>query len=292
VSPSRSGVAVTAALVGAASYAWLARGPTSLYAEYRRRAAALPTGRVGPSLVDADLADLPTPVRTYVRRSGAVGRPRVTTLRARIHGRIRSGVDAPWMPFTGEQVDRFGPTPTRLFRIDASRAGLPVDVLHVYDGGSATMRVRLCSLVPLVAATGEQLHHTETVTVFNDLCVLAPAALVDAPIAWEVLDAHRVRGTYAVRDERVRADLVFDDAGDLVDFVSDDRRRLAPDGVSSTVQRWSTPLGPYRSFGGRRIAASGDGCWHAGGDEGTFAYIEFAVDDIRYDGDARVAPAG
>ena len=38
------------------------------------------------------------------------------------------------------------------------------------------MRVRLLSLIPMVDASGPDLRRKETVTVFNDLCLLAPGA--------------------------------------------------------------------------------------------------------------------
>ena len=34
------------------------------------------------------------------------------------------------MPFTGKQVNTYGPRPQRVFIMDATRSGLPVTVLH------------------------------------------------------------------------------------------------------------------------------------------------------------------
>lgn len=117
---------------------------------------------------------------------------------------------------------------------------------------------------------------------FNDLCVLAPAALVDAPIAWETIDSQHVRGTFTRGAQTVTALLVFNDRHELIDFVSDDRTRASRDGQRFVAQRWSTPLRSYRSFGASRIATIGEGRWHAPDPEGQFTYIEFQVDDIVY----------
>ncbi|RYV51323.1 DUF6544 family protein [Pengzhenrongella frigida] len=162
---------------------------TSFRAEHRRRTeAALREQLAGAVVTEADLARLPGLVAAHVRRSGAVGHPRVVSFRARVHGRIRAGSTAPWMTFTGEQVNTCGPQPSRVFIMKARMFGLPVDVLHVFAGPAASMRVRLCSLVPMVNAAGPDLRRAETVTVFNDLCVLAPAALVDAAVVWDAVD--------------------------------------------------------------------------------------------------------
>lgn len=171
------------------------QGPGSYRAEFRIRArAALAGSLTEPVVHESDLAWLPNLVASYVRRSGAVGQPRVSSLHAHISGRIRSGAASRWMTFQGEQVNTFGPNPSRIFFIDATMLGLPVDVLHTFVGPSARMRVRAGSLLRVVDASGPEMDQGETVTVFNDLCVLAPSALIDAPISWQPIDSHQVRG--------------------------------------------------------------------------------------------------
>ena len=231
---------------------------------------------------ESDLAHLPEPVATFVRRSGALGKPRVTNFHAYIHGRIRAGADKAWMSFTGEQVNTYGPEPSRLFFMDATMFGLPVDVLHAFVGPSATMRVKACSLVPMVNARGPALDRAESVTLLNDLCVLAPAALIDAPITWQPVDAHHVRALFTNGAHTVTAELVFNDDFDLVDFVSDDRQRASLDGKKLTPVRWSTPVRDYRMLDSRRVSIKGEARWDAPDPEGEFAYLEFNLDSITY----------
>jgi hypothetical protein len=279
-----AGTAANILLLIAAGYGCVSQGPRSFRAEYRRRCAAAlaavpsPTGAV----TDADLAHLPPAVAAYLRRSGAVGRPRVGSFHAVIHGRIRSGPSTRWMAFTGEQLNTVGPHPHRLFLMDATLLGLPVDVLHVFDDRSATMRVRACSVLPMADAAGAEADRAETVTLFNDLCVLAPAALVDAPVTWQTLDDHRVRGSYTIGGQTVTAELVFNDDDDLVDFVSDDRLRAAPDGKTFVRQGWSTPIRTRTFLGERQVGVMGEARWHAPQPEGVFTYLEFHADDITY----------
>lgn len=270
-------VLVLVAVLGFASL-----GPTSLHAAYADRAdELLATIPANQRIVSgSDLAALPGPVATYVRRSGAIGKPRVTGFYATVRGRIRSGPDTAWMPFSGHQLDVFGPEPQRLFYINATRSGLPITVFHDYDANTATMRGRVAGLVQVIDASGPEMDQGETVTVFNDLVVFAPAALIDAPIAWEPIDDAHVRATYTVGDQTVTAELVFNDAGDLVDFVSQDRFQSSEDGKSFASMPWSTPLQRYREIRHRRLATTGEGLWHA--PDGTFAYIDFSVDDITY----------
>jgi hypothetical protein len=236
-----------------------------------------------PTAAASQNAPAATPVAVVISQVVIVSSwadARAMNLCAQFHGRIRSDPTKPWMTFTGEQINTYGPRPRRLFSMDATMHGLPVDVLHVLVDGTATMRVRAWSMVTMVNAAGPEMDKAETVTLFNELCVLAPAALVDAPVTWHVLDANHVDGTYTNGDNIVTAQLVFDDHHDLVDFVSDDRLAASSDGRSFTPQRWSTPISAYHDIGTRRVATSGQGRWHA--PKGDDAYLEYNLDHITY----------
>jgi hypothetical protein len=104
------------------------------------------------------------------------------------------------------------------------------------------------------------LTRTETVTVLNDMAIMAPAALIDPAIRWRQIDDLQVEATFTDGPNEVRAVLVFDATGALANFWSDDRPALDADGVTLQPQRWSTPVGAYRSKGsaGSRHAAGPD----------------------------------
>jgi hypothetical protein len=185
------------------------------------------------------------------------------------------------MPFTGKQLNTFGAHPRRVFFMDATRSGLPVTVLHEFADTTATMRVKVVSLFTVVDAAGPQMNRGETVTVFNDLVVLAPGAIIDAPVRWTAIDSQHVRGVFT-DGPTVTAVLTFNAQHDLVDFRSEDRSRASSDGKSFTAQGWSTPLSKTTTAGGRRVMKVGAGRWHAPPPEGTFTYVELNLDHIAY----------
>ncbi len=276
-------VANVIVLVGVV-YGFASDGPLGFRSAYLREVRERLEQPVSPQPVtEADLAALPEAVRRYLRLTGAVGQPRVDHFRATWKGRIRASANDPWMAFTAQQHN-FPGEAARFFFMDATRAGLPVDVFHAFQGHSASMRVRLLSLVPLVNASGPEMDQTETVTLFNDLCLLAPGALIDPAIRWEELDARSVHAHYTVGSNTISAVLTFNGAGELVDFVSDDRFRASSDGRHFARQRWSTPVGDYRSFGPRRASTRGEGRWHS--PEGEFVYIDLELLDLEINGDA------
>lgn len=277
-SDAKAGTVVNLVLLGAATWTFAAHGPWGLRAEGRRVEAAARTASLdrrddgaGAVLHADDIRHLPEPIVRYLRRSGAVGAARPVGFRATWRGRIRGGPDEPWMTFVAEQQNTVDP-PSRVFFMDARRGPFPVDVLHRYDEAEASMRVRLLSLFPMVAADGPGLHRTETVTFLNDLALLAPGALVRPSMKWSAIDATSARVRFAVGADTVSAILFVDEAGDLVDFVSDDRAMALPGGGAFERRPWSTPLEGHGPAGPFRLPGGGRGIWRL--DDGDFVYIE------------------
>lgn len=272
-------IANVIALVGVA-FGFFSQGPWSLRAEYDRDVAqGLRRAAVMPLVTEADLAHLPDVVQGYLRLSGAVGQPAVRNFRARFHGQIRSGKEAPWMPLTGEQYN-FYDQPSRLFFMNASRWGLPFQAFHQFIGPSARMRVKVLSAVTVVDAEGPEMDEAETVTLFNDLCLLAPGALIDGRIGWQQLRPQVVSATFTNLSHTVRAVLSFNDRAELTEFVADGRGALAADGKSFVRMRWSTPVGDYRAFGAHRLMSHGEAIWHP--PDGGYSYLRFELDEIEY----------
>jgi hypothetical protein len=291
-SDASAGTAANFVVLLAAVYGFVSVGPRSLAAEWESRAqrAIARLDATNGLVTEADLSALPPLVAEHVRRSGAVGKPRVTNFSAIIHGRIRGGQDEPWMTFTGRQLNTYGSTPERLFLINAAKAGLPVAVLHVFDSDGATMRAKVLSLITVLDGSGPDADRAETVTLFNDLVLLAPSALINAPIRWTQIDDLRVRGSFTNGAQTVAADLIFSPGHELVDFISDDRLRSSPDGATFIRQRWSTPIRAYTQLGERRVVAEGEARWHAPAPEGEFTYLEFHLDDLTYNLDSQPKP--
>ena len=278
-SDAKFGTLANLLLLVGALYGFASRGPWSLRADYERCFPLAGPGTSAEVLTEADLAPLPESVQRYVRAAGVVGQPRIRNFRATWKGRIRSSAKSPWMIFTAKQLNTFDPL-RRFFLMDATMKGLPVDVLHVFDQRGATMRVKLLSVVPMVDAKGPELTRAETVTIFNDLCILAPGALVSPRITWEPIDTHAVLARFTLEAHSIRAELRFNDQGELVNFISEDRSAGSPDGTTFTRMRWSTPLGNYAKVGPARVATRGDAFWHP--DSGAFAYGEFELTSLAY----------
>ena len=235
--------------------------------------------RALPPLTEADLASLPPPVVRFLRRSGAVGRPRVDRVRVEWGARMWRRPGGAPMDAPAVQHSWFGERPARLFFMTARMLGLPVQVFHDYRGAEASMRVRVAALVDAANVSGEVLSRGETVTILNDMCFLAPATLVDPRLEWAPVDDRLARVTFRNGPHAVRAELVFDADGALVNFFSDDRPALV-DG-KLLPYRWSTPIADYREVDGRLLPRTGRAVYAY--PEGDFTYGDFEVRGLAYE---------
>lgn len=229
-------------------------------------------------LTAADTAHLPPVVQRYLEFVGAMDKPQVVNYRVRFSGALRNGPDDKWMPMTAYQQSFANPS-ARLFLIESSMFGIPFNALHRYVGPEATFRVRLASLLTVVDAYGAEMNKSETVTLLNDMFILAPATLIDRNILWEELDSLTVRATWTNAGNTVSAVVSFDNSGALVNFVSDDRSRTV-DGKTYEQLRWSTPMGDWREFDGRKLPVKGGAIWTLPG--GEFAYGRFELREVQY----------
>ena len=231
-----------------------------------------------PVVREEDLAYLPGPVRNYLHFVGAVGKPKVCNFRAEGTGSLKRSPGSRWMNIAVQQYNFFD-DPARLYYIRSSLFGIPFDGLHTYTGDHATMKINVAYFFPVVDAGGEKMTMSETVTLFNDMCLLAPATLIDKNILWETVDPLSVWARFTHNGITISAMLYFGENGELVRFVSDDRY-MSADGKTFARYQWSTPVGEYRDFNGRRIPVYGEAAWNL--PEGAFTYARFTLTDITY----------
>jgi hypothetical protein len=229
-------------------------------------------------VTEDDIEHLPEPVRKYLRYAGVVGKNRVRNAKFVFDGDFKMSPKQNWIRVRTEQYNFFDGL-TRIFYIKGKMMGIPVVGRDLYDEGKGHMLIRAAGLIPVADAKGPDMDTSGLVTMFNDMCLLAPATLIDRRIQWEPVDPLTARGTLEHSGKRVSATLHFNERGELVDFVTDDRY-YAPTGKTPRRVGWSTPARNYRDFAGLKIMSEGEGVWHF--EEGDFPYARFNLKQVEY----------
>ena len=168
---------------------------------------------------------------------------------------------------------------TRLFFMKAVMKGLPVAGFHRFINGDAFMDIRLLSLFKVQYQSGKEMGIAETVTFFNDMCCMAPATLIDQRIKWLDSDDNSVNAEFSNNGITISARLYFNDKGELVNFVSDDRYAAGENNIMKRL-RWSTPIKEYREVDGYKLPAYAEAIYSY--PEGDLCYGTFNLRLITY----------
>ncbi|MEI7661325.1 MAG: DUF6544 family protein [Bacteroidota bacterium] len=225
-------------------------------------------------LPEADIQPLPAPVKRYLHYVGAVNKPKLKNMRTVFNVQMR-GKGKEFANYTSEQYNFFG-EPTRLFFMKGKMFGLTVSGYHRFAEGAATMDIRLLGLVKVVNISGEVLNKTETVTLFNDMCFMAPATLIDKRINWREIDSNSAGATFTNHGISVTATLFFNEEGQLIDFASNDRTEV----TEMKQLPFTTPVSGYKNINGVVIWTNGEAVWEYPDEK--FTYGKFILKEIKY----------
>jgi len=229
-------------------------------------------------LTGQEITHLPACVQKYLTFTGAIGKSKTQNMCIEFDAEMyRKPGDKPMKSYS-VQYNFYGQY-SRLFLMKAGKMGIPFRALHVYTNEQASFQVKVAELFKVVDISGEELTKAETVTLLNDLCIFAPGSMTDSRLTWTELDALSAKVTLTNGKYVVSAMLCFNQAGELINFISDDRSALQDDGTMKQV-RWSTPISDYKEFEGRKVPTVGKTIWHY--PEGDFTYGVFTLKSIKY----------
>ncbi len=216
------------------------------------RAASAPSA----PLLAAELEALPEIVRAWVRRSGALGRPRPRVVHLRQRGEMQPTRGGRWMRFEAEQW--FTPTrPGFVWVADVKAA--PAVHLAGRDAlldGRGSMRIELFSLIPVVDARGSRVDQGAQIRYLAEM-VWLPAHATAPYLRWESIDATSARATLTLADDdAVSGVFTFTADGDLLSFTA---RRYR----EATLEDWriDVPQGGHGELGGLRLPLRASVTW-------------------------------
>lgn len=228
-------------------------------------------------LTENDISHLPDIVQKYLHYTRSVGQPKVKNFRAEFIGGMRSKPGDKYMKVQSVQYN-FYPANSRYFYMTATKMGLPATGLHQYRNETATFLVKMLNWFSVVDARGTKLDQAETVTVFNDMCFIAPATLIDKRINWLEVDSTTVKAVFSNGNISVSALLYFKENGELFNFLSNDR--FETDGEIYTSYPWETPVESFRLLNGYFLPGKASLIYKK--PEGDFTYGELEFKSVKY----------
>ena len=134
------------------------------------------------------------------------------------------------------------------------------------------MDIRLFGLLHVVKKAGKDIDQAETVTFFNDMCLMDRDTLSEKRITWQAIDSNSAKATFTNHAISISAILSFNEQGQLIDFISNDR--------DVNHYPFSTPVSNYKNIKGINIMTYGETIWHY--PDGKFVYGKFNFKEVEY----------
>lgn len=225
----------------------------------RRRWSAL--SRVTPASKRFDVdqtANLPEPVRRWLRHAIAVDTPLWTMVELTMRGHIKIGT---WREFSARQI--LVPGSGFIWTATARIAGLPVTGFDRYSDGTGRMRWRILGLVPVQSAVGPDITRSAAGRLAAESICWMPTAF--HTMAWQAAPSH----DDAVATQRLGAHLEsvainVDQSGQLTDIRM--TRWGNPDGTGFGDHPFGAVVEAERCFGPVTIPSSIRAGWWWGTD--------------------------
>ncbi|MES1243628.1 MAG: DUF6544 family protein [Acidobacteriota bacterium] len=226
------------------------------------------------------LAGLPAPVVRYFEFALTPGQPLIRTARIEHAGEFRSGLDAPWAPFTS--VQHFSADPPG-FVWDAAIHMSPILTVRVRDGyfqGAGSMQARIASLIPVVNAEGGRELAEGALQRWLAESVWFPTALLPRKgLTWEPIDETCARATLTDSGVSVSFEFRFGEEGEVVGVYTPARYRDV-DGKPVPTP-WAGSFRSYGRVGAVRVPNEGEVAWIL--PEGRLSYWRGRIVRLEYD---------
>jgi hypothetical protein len=228
---------------------------------------------------EEDITGLPLPVKNYFRYCGYIGTPKMSNIKI-----IYQDVDFSFSkgkPIT--KIDytqyNFVSKPIRIAYIDSSMYAIPFEGLDSYKDGKGSMKGVLAKLFPLFNQTGENMDKSSLVNCLSE-CLIIPNVALQDYIVWEEIDDSHAKATISYYGITASGIFTFNQNGEMLAFITDDREATSTDGKSEKV-KWSVVVSGYMETNGIKKPTVFQAIWHY--DDSDFTYFDGKDITIKFD---------
>ncbi|CCO07084.1 conserved hypothetical protein [Desulforamulus hydrothermalis Lam5 = DSM 18033] len=140
------------------------------------------------------------------------------------------------------------------------------------------MRIKLLKFIGIADAKGREIDASALVTVLAE-CFLVPAYALQSYLRWTDIDQTTAKAEIAYNNTKVSGIFYFNEAGEFVRFVSDDRY-YTEKGREYKKMRWSVYADHYITRQGVRFPSLVKAVWHTSW--GDYEYFRGKINNIIF----------
>ncbi|WP_299336402.1 DUF6544 family protein [uncultured Psychroserpens sp.] len=226
---------------------------------------------------DSNIRHLPVPVQRWLKHSGVIGQERVSTVRLKQKGTMRTKPESQWMPFKAVQY------------FDVSKASFiwktKVNLTSLVQmqgcdkllGGEGEMLIKLAGFIPMVNQRKTPKINSGAMTRYLSEICWNPSAALEPYITWEAIDEVSARATFDLKEESVSGVFTFSPEGDIQSFSA---MRYFGGSNDATLEKWTIHMLSHASFNGISVPNKSKVVWQL--QEGDFHWLDLEVTVLEY----------
>jgi len=227
-----------------------------------------------------DIQSLPECIQKYMKYIGCIDKPKISNVHI-LFGETKHIKDPNSKPTDLRFCEQynFSEVPYRNFYMRGKMKGLSFEGKENYIEGNGNMHIKLLNILSVVNLKNKEIDESALVTYLAE-CALIPSGFLNKNIVWQTIDLNIVRATMTDQNNRVSGIFYFNEIGELIKFVSDDRYYITTENVFVKMQ-WVAEMGNYRLMNsGYKLSSFLKATWKL--PEGDFLYFDGQIKDVIY----------
>ncbi len=228
-------------------------------------------------LNETDIAQLPEPVKKWLRSSGSVGRRVISMgkVTQKAEMKIKPG-QKNWMQATATQYTTID-APAFIWTVDVRMNSLLSAVgIDKFENGRAAMTIKLNALVNIVNESGDKLNEGTLQRYLGEM-VWFPSLAISPYITWEQLDENSAIATMHYKGASGSGNFYFNANGEVAKFSA---LRYKENEEDAKRYEWTMHITDYKIFEGIKVPSKMTSTWKL--DEGDWTWLKLEVTGLTF----------
>lgn len=224
-----------------------------------------------------DIEHLPTPVKNWLKKAGAIDSESIHTARSKQTALVRLDKTTDnWLPLEADQYFTVN-EPGFLWKAKFKIAPF----IHIvgkdkYHHGKGQMLIKFQSLLTIADATGYEIDQGSLVRYLAEIVWVPTAALAEY-ITWEEIDQQSSKATIDFEGVSATGVFTFDDDGNPIHFVAD---RYGEFDGKFMMQPWSIKMHDHQFVNGFKVPFKAEITWKL--DSGDYTWYSLELKELEF----------
>ena len=228
-------------------------------------------------ITNTDIAELPEPVQSWIRSTGIIGRPAITS--ACLHQKASMKMkpeQQDWYSAGAIQYTTMNP-PAFIWTVNMKMMPMVnIKGRDKYVEGKGEMLIKMNSLINVVNEKGTRMDEGTLQRFLGEL-VWYPSLALSPYISWEAIDKTSAKATMTYKGTTGSGTFYFNGEGDFVKFVA---MRYKGNKADAKRYPWILTVDDYTVFEGIKVPSKMKATWKL--DEGDWTWLKLEVTSLSF----------